>query len=127
MREFKGQKLLGRLNGVNTAEPNFCFHTVPYSSNLFHIYGEHCVSTVLKNLGRCSSTVAISLSYVQHALFLVRSMWTVPKPPGVIPSRHKCLSNSKTEQVVILTLRGKDMSQGLSLLHRALTEGPEGG
>ncbi|KAG7223157.1 hypothetical protein INR49_015765, partial [Caranx melampygus] len=98
MREFKGQKLLGRLlfrlNGVNTVEPNFCFHTVPYSSNLFHIY--------------------------------VKSMWTVPNPPGVILSHHKCLSNSKTEQVVILTLRGKDISQGLSLLHRVLTEGPEG-
>ncbi|XP_071326366.1 dynein axonemal assembly factor 8 isoform X2 [Trachinotus anak] len=98
MREFKAQKLLGcihsRLNGVDTVEPSSCFHTVPYSSNLFHIF--------------------------------VRSMWAVPDPPGVILSHHKRLSNSEMEQVVILTLCGKDMSQGLSLLHRVLTEGPEG-
>ncbi|XP_056258276.1 dynein axonemal assembly factor 8 [Seriola aureovittata] len=98
MREFKAQKLVGclhsRLNGVDTVEPSFCFHTVPYSRNLFHIF--------------------------------VRSMWTVPDPPGVILPHHKCLSNSEMEQVVILTLCGKDMSQGLSLLHRVLTEGPEG-
>ncbi|GLD49175.1 uncharacterized protein AKAME5_000300400 [Lates japonicus] len=98
MREFKAQKLLGcihpRLNGAHTVEPSFCFHTVPYSSNLFHIF--------------------------------VRCMWTLPDPSRVILSHQKRLSSSETEQVVILTLCGQDMSQGLSLLHRVLTEGPEG-
>lgn len=59
--------------------------------------------------------------------FVVRCMWAVPDPSGVILSHQKWSSNSDTEQVVILTLCGKDMSQGLSLLHRVLTEGPEGG
>lgn len=54
-------------------------------------------------------------------------MWAVPDPSSLILSRHKCSSNPNMEQVVILTLCGKDMSQGLSLLHRVLTEGPEGG
>ncbi|KAI3359678.1 hypothetical protein L3Q82_014056, partial [Scortum barcoo] len=99
MREFKAQKLLGcihcRLDGVHTVDPSFCFHVVPYSSHLYHIF--------------------------------VRCMWAVPDPSGVILSHPRRSSNSDVEQVVILTLSGKDMSQGLSLLHRALTEGPEGG
>ncbi|XP_076608322.1 dynein axonemal assembly factor 8 [Chaetodon auriga] len=98
MREFEAKKLLGcihsRLDGVQTVEPSFCFHTVSYSSNLFHIFGKR--------------------------------MWAVPDPSSVILSHHKCSSNPNMEQVVILTLCGKDMSQGLSLLHRALTGGPEG-
>ncbi|XP_070836839.1 dynein axonemal assembly factor 8 [Chaetodon trifascialis] len=98
MREFEAKKLLGcihsRLDGVHTVEPSFCFHTVSYSSNLFHIF--------------------------------VKCMWAVPDPSSVILSHHKCSSNPNMEQVVILTLCGKDMSQGLSVLHRALTGGPEG-
>ncbi|XP_074512139.1 dynein axonemal assembly factor 8 [Sebastes fasciatus] len=98
MRELKAQKLLGcihsRLDGVHTVEPSFCFHTVPYSSNLLHTF--------------------------------VRCMWAVPDPSGVILSHQKCSSNSDVEQVAILTLSGKDMSQGLSLLHRVLTDEPEG-
>lgn len=50
MREFKAEKLLGcihtRLDGVHTAEPSFCFHTVPYSSYLSHMFGKHCVFSV---------------------------------------------------------------------------------
>ncbi|XP_044036470.1 dynein axonemal assembly factor 8 isoform X2 [Siniperca chuatsi] len=96
MTGLKAQKLLGCIHTrlVHTVEPSFCFHTVPYSSYLFHIF--------------------------------VRCMWPVPDPSSVILSHQKCLSNSDMEQVVILTLCGKDMSQGLSLLHRVLTEGPEG-
>ncbi|XP_031168309.1 uncharacterized protein LOC116059406 isoform X3 [Sander lucioperca] len=98
MREFKAQKLLGcihsRLDGVNTVEPSFCFHTVPYSSNLFHIF--------------------------------VKCMWAVPDPSRVILSHKKCSFNSDMEQVAILTLCGKYMSQGLNLLHRVLAEGPQG-
>ncbi|XP_029292825.1 uncharacterized protein LOC115011746 [Cottoperca gobio] len=55
-----------------------------------------------------------------------RCMWAVPDPSGVILSHQKCPRNSDTEQWAILTLCGKDMSQGLSLLHRVLTGGPEG-
>lgn len=54
-------------------------------------------------------------------------MWAVPDPSSVILSYHERSSISNMKQVVILTLCGKDMSQGLSLLHRVLTEGPEGG
>ncbi|XP_070703582.1 dynein axonemal assembly factor 8 [Pempheris klunzingeri] len=97
MRELKAQTPLGcvhsRLDGSDTEEPSFCFHTLPYSSNLF---------------------------------LFVRCMWEVPDPSAVILSRQKCSSNSDKEQLVILTLCGKDMSQGLSLLHRVLTQGPEG-
>ncbi|KAM9746412.1 dynein axonemal assembly factor 8 isoform 1-T1 [Menidia menidia] len=56
----------------------------------------------------------------------VRRMWTVPSPSGVILSRQKCLSPRDVEQVVTLTLSGTDMSQNLKLLHRVLTERPEG-
>nr|XP_020466175.1 uncharacterized protein C16orf71 homolog isoform X2 [Monopterus albus] len=98
MREFKVARLLGcissRGNGVQTLEPSFCFHTVPYSSKLYHTF--------------------------------VRRMWTVPDPSGVILSHQQCPANSNMEQVVILTLCWKDMSQGLNLLHRLLTEAPEG-
>ncbi|XP_059203241.1 dynein axonemal assembly factor 8 [Centropristis striata] len=101
MREFKAQKLLGyispttsRLDGVHRVVPNFCFHTVPYSRNLFNIFVKH--------------------------------MWAVPNPSSVILSRQKYSSNSDVEQVVILTLCGKNMSQGLSHVHRVLTERPEG-
>ncbi|XP_068584129.1 dynein axonemal assembly factor 8 isoform X2 [Cebidichthys violaceus] len=98
MREFKAQQLLGciqsRVDGVQTAEPSFCFHTVPYSGSLCRVF--------------------------------VRCMWAVPDPSSVILSHQKCSSNSDMEQVAILTFCGKDMRQGLSLLHRALTEEPEG-
>ncbi|XP_045888791.1 dynein axonemal assembly factor 8 isoform X1 [Micropterus dolomieu] len=98
MREFKAEKLLGcihtRLDGVHTAEPSFCFHTVPYSSYLSHMF--------------------------------VRCMWAVPDPSSAILLHQKHSPSSDMEQVVILTLCGKDMSQGLSLLHRVLTEGPGG-
>ncbi|XP_032392881.1 uncharacterized protein LOC116702662 isoform X1 [Etheostoma spectabile] len=97
MTEFKAQKLLGcihsRLDGVNTVEPSFCFHAVPYSKKLFHIF--------------------------------VKCMWAVPDPSRVILSHNKCAFNSDMEQVAILTLCGKYMSQGLNLLHRVLTEGPQ--
>ncbi|KAM7387063.1 hypothetical protein PAMA_009605 [Pampus argenteus] len=56
----------------------------------------------------------------------VRCMWAVPNPSNEIPSRQKCPFKSNKEQVVVLNLRGKDMSQGLSLLHRVLTERPRG-
>uniref|UniRef100_A0AAQ4RN50 Uncharacterized protein n=1 Tax=Gasterosteus aculeatus aculeatus TaxID=481459 RepID=A0AAQ4RN50_GASAC len=43
MREFKTPKLLGRIrsrvDGVRAAEPSLCFHTAPYSSNLYHVFG----------------------------------------------------------------------------------------
>ncbi|XP_054463217.1 dynein axonemal assembly factor 8 [Anoplopoma fimbria] len=99
MREFKAQKLLGclqsRVDGLQTVEPGFCFHTVPYSSNLYDVF--------------------------------VKGMWAVPDPSSVILSHQKCSSDSDKEQVAILTFCGKDMRQGLSLLHRVLTEEPEGG
>ncbi|TKS92139.1 hypothetical protein D9C73_025660 [Collichthys lucidus] len=98
MREFMAQNLLGcihsRIKGVHTVDPSFCFHTVPYSSNLFRIF--------------------------------VRCMWSLPDPSSVILSRQKRSSNSNMEQVVVLTLCGKDMSHGLSLLHRVLTAEAEG-
>ncbi|XP_026203624.1 uncharacterized protein LOC113153922 isoform X2 [Anabas testudineus] len=98
MREFKAQKLLDRIHsrrvGVHAVEPSLCFHTVPYSNNLFDTF--------------------------------VKFMWTVPDPSGAILSHQKCQSNCDMEQVVILTLCGNNMNHGLSLLHRMLTERPEG-
>ncbi|XP_068434963.1 dynein axonemal assembly factor 8 [Clinocottus analis] len=98
MRDFKAQKLLGfiqsRVDGVQTVDPSFCFHTVPYSSNLYCAF--------------------------------VRCMWAVPDPSSVILSHQKCPSSADMEQVVVLTFCGKDRRQGLSLLHRVLTEEPEG-
>ncbi|XP_037834509.1 uncharacterized protein LOC108243695 isoform X2 [Kryptolebias marmoratus] len=45
MREFKAQKLLGCLyswpDGVQIADLRLCFHTVPYSDSLFHIFVRH--------------------------------------------------------------------------------------
>ncbi|KAM4531385.1 dynein axonemal assembly factor 8 [Odontesthes bonariensis] len=56
----------------------------------------------------------------------VRRMWAVPNPSGVILSHRKCSPESDAEQVLTLTLCGKDMSQNLNLLHRVLTQGSEG-
>ncbi|XP_029013733.1 dynein axonemal assembly factor 8 isoform X3 [Betta splendens] len=99
MRELRARKLLScirlRDDGVQTAEPSLCFHTVPYSSNLSHTF--------------------------------IRSMWTVPDPTRVILSHRRPHTDCDVEQVVILTLRGKDMGHGLGLLHRMLAESPEGG
>ncbi|KAM8725048.1 dynein axonemal assembly factor 8 isoform 1-T1 [Acanthopagrus schlegelii] len=67
----------------------------------------------------------VSYSKNLHNIF-VRCMWAVPDPSSVILSHHQRSSISNMKQVVILTLCGKDLSQGLSLLHRVLTEGPEG-
>uniref|UniRef100_A0AAQ4NMQ3 Uncharacterized protein n=1 Tax=Gasterosteus aculeatus aculeatus TaxID=481459 RepID=A0AAQ4NMQ3_GASAC len=96
MREFKTPKLLGRIrsrvDGVRAAEPSLCFHTAPYSSNLYHVF--------------------------------VQCMWAVPDPSSVILSHPKSSSNS---DMAILTFCGKDTRRGLSLLHRVLTEEPEGG
>ncbi|XP_069571704.1 dynein axonemal assembly factor 8 isoform X1 [Brachyistius frenatus] len=78
----------------------------------------HGVHTVEPRL--CFHTVLYNSNLYS---FFVRCMWAVPDPSGVILSRA---STSDMEQVVILTLCGKSMSQGLSLLHCVLTEGPEG-
>ncbi|KAM9346620.1 dynein axonemal assembly factor 8 [Symphorus nematophorus] len=77
---------------------------------------------------RCLVLLLRKENAMRHSVGLpaVRFMWAVPDPSHVILSHQKCSSNSKREQVVILTLCGKDMSQGLSLLHRVLTEGTEG-
>ncbi|KAM3598798.1 uncharacterized protein V6R79_022724 [Siganus canaliculatus] len=56
----------------------------------------------------------------------VREMWAVPDPSRVILSQQKSPSSSTPEQLVILTLCGKDTSKGLILLHRVLARGPEG-
>lgn len=128
MREFKAQKLLGcihsRLDGVNTVEPSFCFHTVPYSSNLFHIFGKHRVFSVSKV---ADAPLLFPFTFLLYIFFLVKCMWAVPDPSRVILSHKKCSFNSDMEQVAILTLCGKYMSQGLNLLHRVLAEGPQGG
>uniref|UniRef100_A0AAQ5ZHE4 Dynein axonemal assembly factor 8 n=1 Tax=Amphiprion ocellaris TaxID=80972 RepID=A0AAQ5ZHE4_AMPOC len=71
----------------------------------------------------CFHTVPYS-SNLLH--ILVRCMWAVPDPSSVILSRQKCSCSSDMEQVVILTLCGKDMSQGLNLLHRVLIEESKG-
>lgn len=60
-------------------------------------------------------------------VLLVRCMWAVPDPCTVILSHQRCPPDPEVDQVVVLTLSGKDMSRGLSLLHRALTGGPDGG
>lgn len=48
-------------------------------------------------------------------------MWAVPNPCNVVLSNHRCPSNPELEQVVVLTLAGRDISQGLSLLNRLWT------
>ncbi|KAK5855870.1 hypothetical protein PBY51_007508 [Eleginops maclovinus] len=69
-----------------------------------------------------------TVPYSSHQLHIfVRCMWAVPDPSTVILSRQPSRPDPEVEQVVVLTLCGKDMSHGLSLLHRALTEGLEGG
>ncbi|XP_026181938.1 uncharacterized protein LOC113141620 [Mastacembelus armatus] len=94
MREFKAQSLLGNI----------------------HFRGDGVEALEPSS---CFHTVP----YSSNLQIFVRCMWTVPDPSGVILSHNKCPSSSNLEQVVILTLCGKDMSQGLSLLHRVLTEG----
>ncbi|XP_067089795.1 dynein axonemal assembly factor 8 [Osmerus mordax] len=54
------------------------------------------------------------------------SMWEVPEPCRVLLSSHCPPSSSDVEQVVVLTLSGTDMSQGLSILQRALRQNPTG-
>lgn len=130
MREFKAQKLLDRIHsrrvGVHAVEPSLCFHTVPYSNNLFDTFGKHCTLSVFKDCTSDCHVVWHSMVLV-CVVFLVKFMWTVPDPSGAILSHQKCQSNCDMEQVVILTLCGNNMNHGLSLLHRMLTERPEGG
>lgn len=68
MREFKAQQLLGcirskRDDDDQAVEPNLCFHTVPYNSNLFHNFGKHYELNVNTDSSRISSTDS-SLFYV---------------------------------------------------------------
>ncbi|KAK7940514.1 hypothetical protein WMY93_003840 [Mugilogobius chulae] len=93
MKEFKAHNLLTFLRSmgdVETEEPCLCFHTAPYSNNMYHIFAQ--------------------------------SAWAVPDPFTVVLSSQKCVLNLVPDEVAILTLCGQDMSQGLGLLHRALTQ-----
>ncbi|KAI4821973.1 hypothetical protein KUCAC02_007543 [Chaenocephalus aceratus] len=98
MRELKAQRLLGSVHSGPDG-----VHTVEPSS-WFH---------------------TVPYSSHQHHVF-VRCMWAVPDPCTVILSHQRCPPDAEEAQVVVLTLSGKDMSRGLSLLHRALTGGPDG-
>ncbi|KAJ4931910.1 hypothetical protein JOQ06_010346 [Pogonophryne albipinna] len=98
MRELKAQRLLGSIHSGPDG-----VHTVEPSS-WFH---------------------TVPYSSHQHHIF-VRCMWAVPDPSTVILSHQRCPPDPEVDQVVVLTLSGKDMSRGLSLLHRALTGGPDG-
>ncbi|XP_067332532.1 dynein axonemal assembly factor 8 isoform X2 [Channa argus] len=98
VRELKTQKLLGCINSRHDG-----------------------IQTVEAHF--CFHTVPYSSKLYN---MFVKCMWTVPDPSAVILSRQKCISDYDMEQVVILTLCGKDMGHGLSLLHQMLTEGPEG-
>ncbi|KAM6965867.1 dynein axonemal assembly factor 8 [Tautogolabrus adspersus] len=71
----------------------------------------------------CYHTVPYSS---ELSCIFVKHMWALPDPSRVILSCHKCSSTSDMEQVVIVSLCGKDMSKGLSLLHRVLAAGPKG-
>ncbi|XP_033827549.2 dynein axonemal assembly factor 8 [Periophthalmus magnuspinnatus] len=94
MKEFKTHNLLtflrSRGDAVQTAEPSLCFHTAPYSNNMFNIF--------------------------------VQLAWAVPDPSTVVLSNQKCPLDLEEDEVVVLSLCGQDMSQGLGLLHRALTQ-----
>ncbi|XP_041673463.1 dynein axonemal-associated protein 1 [Cheilinus undulatus] len=95
MRQLKAENLLG------------CIH--PRQGGISTVKADMCFHTV---------------PYISELFFIfVRCMWTVPSPSHVILSRHKSLSTADMEQVVILTMCEKDMSKGLSLLHRVLTKG----
>lgn len=63
MREFKAQELLNcihfRNHSVQAVEPSLCFHTVPYSSNLFHTFGKDRVFCVIKDFSTCSFNVVL--------------------------------------------------------------------
>ncbi|XP_030592125.1 uncharacterized protein LOC115784880 isoform X2 [Archocentrus centrarchus] len=99
MREFKAQKLLGYIHSAND--------------------GVHTLEPSL-----CFHTVPYNNNLFQN---FVKCMWAVPDPASVILSHHRCPSTPDMEQVVVLTLCGKDLTQGLSLLHRVLiaAEGDE--
>ncbi|CAK6971210.1 dynein axonemal assembly factor 8 [Scomber scombrus] len=67
-----------------------------------------------------------TVPYNSHLFHIfVKCMWAVPNPSDVLLPRQKCPFKSDMGQVVILTLCGKDMSQGLNLLHILLTERPQ--
>ncbi|CAI5675903.1 unnamed protein product [Oreochromis niloticus] len=97
MKEFKAQKLLGYIHS-----------------------GKDDVHTSEPSL--CFHTVPINKSLFQN---FVSCMWAVPNPSSVILSHHRCSFRPDMEQVVVLTLCGKDLTQGLSLLNRVLL-GEEG-
>uniref|UniRef100_A0AAV2KKY6 Uncharacterized protein n=1 Tax=Knipowitschia caucasica TaxID=637954 RepID=A0AAV2KKY6_KNICA len=48
--------------------------------------------------------------------------WNVPDASTVVLSNQKCPRGLEWDELVVLTLCGQDMSQGLGLLHRALTQ-----
>ncbi|XP_026020286.1 uncharacterized protein LOC113020483 [Astatotilapia calliptera] len=94
MKEFKAQKLLGYIHS-----------------------GKDGVHTSEPSL--CFHTVPINKNLFQN---FVSCMWAVPNPSSVILSHHRCSFRPDMEQVVVLTLCGKDLTQGLSLLNRVLIE-----
>ncbi|XP_010794527.1 uncharacterized protein isoform X2 [Notothenia coriiceps] len=98
MRELKAQRLLGSIH----SGPDGVDTVEP--SSWFH---------------------TVPYSSHQHHIF-VRCMWAVPDPSTVILSHQRSPPDPEVDQVVVLTLSGKDMTRGLSLLHRALTGGPDG-
>ncbi|XP_072299943.1 dynein axonemal assembly factor 8 [Eucyclogobius newberryi] len=92
MKELKTHNLLTFLRprgDVQTAQTCLCFHTAPYSNNMYHIYAQPA--------------------------------WAVPDPSTVVLSDQKCVVDLELDEVVVLTLCGQDMGQGLGFLHRALT------
>ncbi|XP_063326819.1 dynein axonemal assembly factor 8 isoform X2 [Pelmatolapia mariae] len=98
MKEFKAQKLLGYIHS-----------------------GKDGVHTSEPSL--CFHTVPINKNLFQN---FVSCMWAVPNPSSVILSHHRCSFRPDMEQVVVLTLCGNDLTQGLSLLNRVqIEEGDE--
>ncbi|XP_041735691.1 dynein axonemal assembly factor 8 isoform X4 [Coregonus clupeaformis] len=82
-----------------------------------------CIHIRLSDEGKLDpSSCFHMLPYSESLLHSIGGrMWAVPDPCSVVLSKYRCPSNPELEQVVVLTLAGRDIGQGLSLLHRLLT------
>ena len=126
VKGFEEQGVMGctlsRLSDDMKMVPGCFFHILPYAESLLDSFGE---SIVLSVPSPTHLPVSMFL-FPGDALFSGGSMWEVPEPCRVLLSSHGSPSSSDVEQVVVLTLSGTDMSQGLSVLERALRPNPTG-
>ncbi|XP_055008351.1 dynein axonemal assembly factor 8 isoform X2 [Boleophthalmus pectinirostris] len=107
---------------------NALHHTISLLLALMKEFKSHNLLTFLPSRGDVVQIVEPSLcfhttSYSNNMFnIFVEPAWAVPDPSTVVLSSQKCPLDLEEDEVVVFNLCGQDMGQGLSLLHRTLTQ-----